>query len=336
MKHLLDANSIYNLLLTRSSTVSVPTPAIDISSPVLSALASLSLAEATLIAVLKDDPYPAAVAQDRNKNDKDWMFKAPEMPKVRAHLFARLCLAAADHASEARAMLERAGNVSESLARYLEDLRRTARGKACRFLGIDAEVPGDMGTGIAWLKGAKRELGFVEGDGEEGKRNGFAKLRKEWKEKREDRQIERGGEWGSDAGRFEEGRVVEMLLGKWTKMNDTVCSTLFSKTPQAKSSSVFSRSVCSRYRLRMPCSRACRPAENTTPQRHSSCLASTSPSLQECAHHQIQTLLWAAMATTTTIAKTKTVKPATRSVLFQARGRIMQAIPRTTETAENH
>ncbi|KAH7064533.1 pH-response regulator protein palC [Macrophomina phaseolina] len=207
-----------------SAASSVPP---DVTAGVQTALAELTLAEATLIAVLKDDPYPAVVAEDRNRASKDWMFKAPDIPKVRAHLFARLCLAAAEHAARGLAGLgsSSAGKVDEALARYLEDLRRTARGKACRFFGIDAELAGKTGEGIAWLRAAKKELGFLTASAaeEESRKRGFAsRLKKDWAEKREDRKIEKGIDWGSDAGRFEEGRVVEMLEKKWVKMNDTV------------------------------------------------------------------------------------------------------------------
>lgn len=224
-KYLLQANSIHTHLLTRSDqTLPSATGPIDISASVQSGLASLALAEATLLAVLKDDPYPAAVAQERNRNDREWMIKAPEIPKVRAHLFARLCLAAAEHAGMALAMLGASKKVDEALVRYVDDLRRAARGKACRFLGIDAELGGRTGEGIAWLRAGKKELGFLgsgEKDAEKGLK-GLARFKKEWTEKREDRRIEKGAEWGGDAGRMEEGRVVEMLERKWVKMNDTV------------------------------------------------------------------------------------------------------------------
>lgn len=223
MKHFLEANSIYTYLVSRAGQWNTQPPAADISIPVLGALAELTMAEATLITVLKDDPYPAVVLEDRNKRSKDWMFKGIEIPKVRAHLFARLCLASSEHASKGQAMLGRAPRVDEGLVKYMDDLRRTGKGKACRFLGIDAELAGKTGEGIAWLRGAKKELGFASTGGEEEKKaSGFSKLRKEWHEKREDRKIEKGEGWGTDAGKFEEGRVADMLLQKWVKMNDTV------------------------------------------------------------------------------------------------------------------
>ncbi|KAF2788418.1 pH-response regulator protein-like protein palC [Melanomma pulvis-pyrius CBS 109.77] len=223
MKHFLDANAIHTYSINRAGQWHSQPTAVDISIPVLGALAELTMAEATLITVLKDDPYPNVVLEDRNKQNKDWMFKGVEIPKVRAHLFARLCLASAEHASKAQAMLGGASKTEESLAKYIDDLRRAAKGKACRFLGIDAELAGKTGEGIAWLRGAQKELGFMAlGAGEETKRSGFSKLKKDWQEKREDKKIEKGDGWGTDGGKFEEGRVVDMLLKKWEKMNDTV------------------------------------------------------------------------------------------------------------------
>lgn len=225
-KNLLLAASIHDYLATRSDQVSSEPPCIDITKSTFRALASLALAEATLLAVLKDDPYPAAVAQDRNQNDKEWMIKAPEIPKVKAHLFARLCLAAAEHAAKAKSLLgaKGQGKINPELLRYVEDLRRTGRGKACRFLGIDAELGGQTGAGIAWLRAGKHELGLSSKDDGGKKGLSLGRLKKEWTEKREDRKIEKGAAWGSDAGRLEEGRVLDMLDAKWTKMNDTVCS----------------------------------------------------------------------------------------------------------------
>jgi hypothetical protein len=224
-RHLLLAASIHDYLSTRSDSVSSAPPCIDITKSTFKALASLALAEATLLAVLKDDPYPAAVAQDRNKNDKEWMIKAPEIPKVRAHLFARLCLAAAEHAANALSLLcgreGKMGKVDGELLRYVEDLKRTGRGKACRFFGIDAELGGQTGAGIAWLMAGKHELGLTSKS--EGKKGlSLSKFKKDWSEKREDKKIEKGTHWGVGAGRLEEGRVLEMLEKKWVKMNDTV------------------------------------------------------------------------------------------------------------------
>lgn len=220
-KQLLHVNSIYNYLASRSAEIDASSAVLETLAQTQGGLAALALAEANLLAVLKDDPYPAVVAQGRNKNDNDWMFKPPDIPKVRAHLFARLCLAAAEHAGKAEAMLSASGRIDEALIKYVSDLSRSSRAKACRFFGIDADLGGETGQGIAWLTGGKKQLGFA-GTKVEGKMKGFAKLKKDWTERREDNKIEKGGEWGSDAGRLEELRVIEMLEQKWTKMNDTV------------------------------------------------------------------------------------------------------------------
>lgn len=223
-KHLLQANSIHSHMALRSADTDASSTVVETLSQTQDGLAALALAEATLLAVLKDDPYPAVVTQDRNKNDKDWMIKPPEIPKVRAHLFARLCLAAAEHAAKAEAMLCASGTVDEALMKYVNDLRKTSRAKACRLLGINAELEGETGQAIAWLVGAKKQLGFGGPNDEGSRMKGLAKFKKDWTEKREDKKIEKGGEWGSDAGRLEELRVIEMLDQKWNKLNDTVIS----------------------------------------------------------------------------------------------------------------
>ncbi|WPG98923.1 pH-response regulator protein palC [Acrodontium crateriforme] len=225
MKHLLEANSIHNYLLSLLNlSGSKDTPA-DIQPSTVSALASLALAEATLIVVLKDDPYAAAVTDDRNASNTDWMFKAPSIPKVRAHLYARISLAAADYASEAQGLLSKSGastgRLDNDLIKYATDLRRTSRGKAARFLAIDADLSGKTGDALAWLKGARRELG-IPIDTEEGKPKGFRGLKQSWHERREDKKVETSGEWGMDAGKLDEIRVVEMLEAKWDRENSTV------------------------------------------------------------------------------------------------------------------
>ena len=225
-KDLLQACSLHSYLSARSTEAQPPSIAIDISASTQTALAALALAEATLLAVLKDDPYPAVVAQDRDKNDKEWMIKAPDIPKVRAHLFARLCLAAAEHAGKAHALLidsssGRSRGVDKSLLDYIDGLKKTSRAKACRFFGIDADLGGKTGEGIAWLSAGMKELGFKI-DESSFKMKGLSKLKRDWTERREDKKVQKGGDWGSDAGRLEEARVIEMLKKKWNKMNDTV------------------------------------------------------------------------------------------------------------------
>ncbi|KAL8731114.1 MAG: hypothetical protein Q9166_003642 [cf. Caloplaca sp. 2 TL-2023] len=218
MKGLLGANGVHVYLSRLCADDASPTEGgpPETSSGVQHGLAELAMAEATLLAVLKDDPYPAVVMQSRDKNDKEWMVKAPEIPKVRAHLFARLCIAAGEHAGRAEALFQSSAadgrermKVDEDIIEYARDLRKTARTKACRFFGIDEELGGEMGRGIAWLRGARRELGGSGVVEEEGK--GW---KKGW------------GKWAVDAGRMEEGRVLEMLERKWVKVNDTINTQL--------------------------------------------------------------------------------------------------------------
>ncbi|KAI1261783.1 pH-response regulator protein palC [Xylariaceae sp. FL1019] len=243
-KQLLDAASVHDYVARRAEGLTTSAPCADIAQPTARALASLALAEATLLAVLKDDPYPAVVAQDRNDNDREWMYKAPEIPKVRAHLFARLCLAAADHAAQASSLCQAprgkgVAKLNDDLLRYLEDLRRTSRAKACRFFGIDAELSGQSGNALGWLRCGLQELGIEPKEAKKGL--SLSRMKKDWSEKREDRKIEKGTNWGSDGGRVEETRVIEMLEVKWTKVNDTMLTqtvpapaTLLSTLPSGR------------------------------------------------------------------------------------------------------
>lgn len=247
-KSLSTAQSIHTLLQTRAintsdevatpNTPSKTTPSLppETDASIQAALAALAHAEATLLAVLKDDPYPAQIVQERNKLDREWMIKAPSLPKVRAHLFARLCLGAAEQAGKAEALFR--GNVAgkgkraidDELVKYCGNLRRAAKAKACRFFGIDADLGGETGKAIAWLNGASTELGLNladddnDNDGGGGNSRGvLRKFKRDFTARREDKKIlssKGSDDWGRDAGILEESRVVAMLKGKWTKMND--------------------------------------------------------------------------------------------------------------------
>ncbi|KYK56924.1 pH-response regulator protein palC [Drechmeria coniospora] len=225
-KYLLDAASLYDYLAARSEHISSAPPCVDVAPCTARALVSLTLAEATLLAVTKDDAYPAAVAQDRNKNDKEWMFKSPEIPKTKAHLNARLCLAASDHAAKAASLCKSAGagsnRISPSLVKYIEDLGKTSRAKACRFFGIHSEMDGNTAEGIGWLRAGFQALDVDVRDRDSHKGLRFSRLKKGLLEKREDGRVERETAWGADAGRFEETRVLELLDAKWNKINDTM------------------------------------------------------------------------------------------------------------------
>lgn len=230
-KHLLDAASVHDFLARRAEGLVTSPPCADITATTTRAMSSLALAEATLLAVLKDDPYPAIVAQDRNKNNREWMYKAPDIPKVRAHLFARLCLAAADHAAQASVLCQSSvkgtSKLNEGLIRYVEDLRSTSRAKACRFFGIDAELSGQTGNALGWLHCGFQELGIEPKESKKGL--SLSRIKKDWSDKREDKKVEKGSGWGGDAGKFEETRVLEMLEEKWTKVNDTVSTWTFTR-----------------------------------------------------------------------------------------------------------
>ncbi|PGH33958.1 transcription initiation factor TFIID subunit 3 [[Emmonsia] crescens] len=243
--------------LPETATSPIPIPDLDPSTQ--SALSTLALAEATLLAVVKDDAYLSACIQARNSLDTDWMVKPPDIPKVRTLIFARLCVRAAEYAEQALSSAGAIGGqksdakLDEDLLNYMRSLARVCRAKACRFFGIDAEMAGKTGEGIAWLRAGRGVLGFrgaleedenMEGNGRGKVRGGFgtgfSKLKRGWSERREERRIEKEAasskgdelereaemDWGDDAGREEEGRVIDMLEAKWVKMNDTINTQL--------------------------------------------------------------------------------------------------------------
>ncbi|KAK5267524.1 hypothetical protein LTR96_007557 [Exophiala xenobiotica] len=227
-KSLKTGHSLHSYLLSRANSSNdgpptFPASAVDISAAVQSALQHLSHAEFNLLCVLKDDPYPALLIQSRNKDDRDWMIKAPQIPKVRAQVLTRLCIGAAEHASAAVVALKvEASNVSKDLQEYCEGVRRASRAKACRFQALDEDTSGSTGSAIAWLRGAMSELGMeIPKDGS--KSSGIGRLKASWTEKREDKRIEKGSaNWGLDGGKLEEGRIVEHLHEKMTKENNMV------------------------------------------------------------------------------------------------------------------
>jgi len=222
MHHLLTAHSLHTYLLTRhhASPSTTPTPhPLDIQPAVLSALASLALSSATLITVQKDDPYPTRLLSQTDAASKDYLIGDQPLPSVRARLLAHLCLAASDHASRAVAALANVSGVEGDVVRFARDLRDVGRARGARFLGVDAEGKGKVGEGIGWLRVGKKELGMAGGEG-------MAKLKRDWRERR----VGKGkAEWGVDAGKAEEGRVLEWLEGRWGKMNDTVGSFFLSQ-----------------------------------------------------------------------------------------------------------
>ena len=224
-KYLTQAVSVHESAAAQAMEIAVPAAAVDILPSTQDALAKACLAEATLLAVLKDDPYPAVLMQSQDMEDREWMYKAPTIAKVRAHLFARLSLRAAEHAGAAYAILSgsgkgRQGAIDGELPKYLQNLERVSKAKACRFLGIDADLDGKTGPGIGWLRAGKRSLGirFDESDG--ARKKGLSKFKSDWKQRREEKKVQKGGEWGADAGAYEESLVLDMLDEKWTRAND--------------------------------------------------------------------------------------------------------------------
>ncbi|KAL3474817.1 hypothetical protein BJX99DRAFT_248007 [Aspergillus californicus] len=244
-KYLLQASTVHALVSSSpyltTGLESAVAVAPDLAPTTQVALSSLALGEATLLAVLKDDSYVVACIQARNPNDKDWMVRAPEIPKVRAHLFARLCIRAAEYVEQAGSGLGSVGvvgrraGINEDLIKYARVLGLVARARACRFFGVDAELAGKIGEGIAWLRAAKGALGLRNMSSMEKpttKSRGLSKLKQGFRDRREERKMEKGaggerlekGELGpgDSAGREEEGRVIEMLETKWARMNDTI------------------------------------------------------------------------------------------------------------------
>ena len=224
-KHLTQAAALHAAAAARATELDVPPAAIDVLPSTQDALARAGLAEATLLAVLKDDPYPAALMQSRDREDREWMYKAPTIAKVRAHLFARLALRAAEHAAAARAIVSGSGRgkpgaIDGELPKYLQNLERVSKAKACRFFGIDADLDGRTGAGIGWLRAGKKSLGVKSDESDGARKKGLSKLKGDWKQRREERKVQKGGEWGADAGAYEESLVIDMLDEKWTKAND--------------------------------------------------------------------------------------------------------------------
>ncbi|CCX11902.1 Similar to pH-response regulator protein palC; acc. no. Q524Z5 [Pyronema omphalodes CBS 100304] len=211
IQNLLTASGIFTYTLTLPQVPGSAFP-VDLCPATISALASLSLADATLLAVVKQDPYPNYLALSSGKKEgSGYLYAPPTAPTgVKALLLSRICIAASVHAEKALGSLVTADVVPE-LRKYLESLQKVARAKACRFLAIDAEASGRVGEGIGWIILARNILG------EKGK------MKREFLERREARGIEKADStWGLDAGRLEEVRVLEGLEEKWRRSNDAV------------------------------------------------------------------------------------------------------------------
>lgn len=221
------ASSLHAFLSNRSNfssdgPPSFPASAEDISQSTQTALQNLLQAELNLLAVLKDDPYPSLVLQARNKDDKEWMVKAPETPKARAAILQRLCLGAADKAAAASVVLKsNPKRASADLLEYCDNVRASARAKACRFAAVESDTSGQTGKAIAWIRAGLNELGLEIKPS--GKQSTLSKLKNTYTDKREDKRIAKGhSSWGADGGKSEEGRILEFLERKLTRENDAV------------------------------------------------------------------------------------------------------------------
>lgn len=231
----------------------------DLDPSTQSALASLSMAEATCMAIAKDDPYLASSIQSRNKHDVEWMIRAPELPKVRSLIYARVSTRTAEHAQDALASIgavdwgKTGYTTSEDLIGYLHTLRSVGQAKACRFLGIDAKMSDAIGNGIAWLRAGKAvlavqkqplqngaEISMPLNDEDYAKREktrSISGLKSRWKERKEEKLEGKSTQsssqfphakslWADPLGenqRQEEITIVHTLEANWTKTNNTVC-----------------------------------------------------------------------------------------------------------------
>ena len=222
---LLYAESVHRHLSTRGTEGQFPPAAVDISPSTQSALSNLCCAEATLMVILSQDPYPAAVLQSRDKDDREWMYKARDIPKVRASLCGRLAIRAAEYAEKALSLL--GPKIQKSFVEYVQNIRAMSKAKACRFLAIDAELGGKVGEAIAWLIAGKKHLGYKINETNDGKASSLSKLKLEWKQRREEKKAAKGGEMVLESNKSDEVRALELLEQEFNKTNDMVRKTLY-------------------------------------------------------------------------------------------------------------
>ena len=228
--HLLTAESIHRYLSTANIEGQFPASAIDIDSTTQNGLCNLASAEATLMAILSQDPYPAAVLQSRDNDDREWMYKARDIPKVRASLCGRLAIRAAEYADRALSLLN--GKIDKSLLDYIRNLAAICRGKACRFFAIDAELGGKVGDALAWIIAGKKYLGYKIIEADVTKVSSLSKLKMEWTQKREDKKAGKGKEITLEGGKSDESRALNLLEQEFQKTNDLV--TYFEMPPHKR------------------------------------------------------------------------------------------------------
>lgn len=289
---LMTSASIFRYLANKLQYVSDQPPCAEIAQTTIRALGSLAHAEATLLCVIQGDPYASAVAQNRNEMDKEDNFKNPDIPSVRAMLYARLCLEAAQHATKAYSLARSSeggtGKLDENLIKYIDNFRRTSRAKACRFLGIHADAGGNVADGIGWLHVAIQELGVKvdppKSTREDNERSFLVPkdIKKTLFEQMEDRRVEKERSWGADAGKLDELRVVEMLDQMFSKINSSV-SHLNVCYARTQADRISNSSTPSRYPLSTRYYPRCPPDASTNPCRSINRPASIAASLTPCA-----------------------------------------------------
>ncbi|KAI9788431.1 MAG: hypothetical protein M1833_003006 [Piccolia ochrophora] len=215
-KHLLTAASFHKHIST--TILPLPPPSPKTSTPELhpqthTALSSLALSSATLLAIAKDDPYPSLTKPSANPTD--YLIAAPPPPPhVRALLLARLCIAASAHAATAAASLSSLQKPLPALPAYATSLSRAAKARACRFLGLDAERTGEVGTALGYLSAARTCLPSSSSTSS----SSSSKLLT--KPLRKDSTASSGPATAREE--VEERRVLAFLEQKWSKTNDTV------------------------------------------------------------------------------------------------------------------
>ena len=234
-KLLLTSSSIYRYAASQSAIYVLNEGPLDISHSILTALENFTFAEATLLSVLKDDVYLHLALAQRDSTDKSWMIGAPKIPKVRAHLFARICVAAAERVARALGEVEstkkfvRGQTISEDFVEYLQNLRMVAMAKMCRFLAVDCEADGCTGKAVGWLKVGLSEIQYPYHSYTSRSESKWSKasavrstFQHERREKKEGRKLGDFGNKASDAGRLDEGLTIDLLLSRWERLNDTI------------------------------------------------------------------------------------------------------------------
>ncbi|KAI9731981.1 MAG: hypothetical protein M1834_004432 [Cirrosporium novae-zelandiae] len=233
-KHLLTAASIHTHISTLLTTSPFPkyiqTPSVI--PTIHAALSSLALAVSTLFAVAQSDPYPASIIADLSPDDTSYLSSPPEIPKVRALLFVRLCIAASEHAAKAVSLLADIKGVDEGIRKYATQVRSLSRARAARMLGVDAERGGKMGEAIGWLDVALNELGATsfsheKSSGPGGNGKGFSRLKEKMGRSSSSSKVPQSTSSTPSSTPDPTSKATELLVlrtlhSRWVKINDSV------------------------------------------------------------------------------------------------------------------